>query len=424
MDKHTSKTRWIWILITPVIAALVFLSVHTAVLPDQIEIFENETKVIDLGFPFSVQIDETEPVLQQTDGLEKSGGSFNLTPRQAGESSVTVSLLDTIPLKEISVKVLPKATLIPGGESIGVRMDIKGVVIVGLEEIPVSGGVSVNPGLEAGLDIGDVILAIDGKEIENSQQVRDMLNDGGRHRAVSLKIKRSDKTKEIQVEPVLSADENQYRLGLWVRDKTAGIGTLTYYNPQDQSFGALGHAITDPDTGVLVDVGQGEILHSRIVSIKQGASGSPGEVRGVFYETENPMGSLYANTEKGVFGRAYSEMTQTLSKEPCEIGYQNEVKKGKASIFTSIDEGEVKEYEIQIEKVNRQLTPGTKGMVIQVTDERLLEKTGGIVQGMSGSPIMQEGKIIGAVTHVFVNDPTRGYGIFIEWMLKQAKERE
>ena len=202
MDKHTSKTRWIWILITPVIAALVFLSVHTAVLPDQIEIFENETKVIDLGFPFSVQIDETEPVLQQTDGLEKSGGSFNLTPRQAGESTVTVSLLDTIPLKEISVKVLPKATLIPGGESIGVRMDIKGVVIVGLEDIPVSGGVTVNPGLEAGLDIGDVILAIDGKEIENSQQVRDMLNDGGRHRAVSLKIKRSDKTKEIQVEPV------------------------------------------------------------------------------------------------------------------------------------------------------------------------------------------------------------------------------
>lgn len=324
-----------------------------------------------------------------------------------------------LPLKEVTISVLPEKMLIPGGHSVGVKMDVKGVLIVGLEEIEDNSGNKINPGLKAGLQIGDSILAIDGTPVNNAKEVQQVINE--LKKEVVLKIKRKNDIINVKLEPVLSSKDNLYRLGIWVKDKTAGIGTLTFYNPDDNTFGALGHAITDAETGTVLSVADGELLNSKVESVKQGKAGDPGEIRGIFYEADAPLGKLYRNTEFGIFGKTYQKIENSVYNQPLEIGYQNEIKKGSAYILTTLDGNKIEKYEISIEKINKQSKPDTKSMVIKVTDKRLLKKSGGIVQGMSGSPIIQGNKIIGAVTHVFVNDPQKGYGIFIEWMLQESK---
>ena len=322
-----------------------------------------------------------------------------------------------LPLKDITISVLPQKTLVAGGQSVGVKMDVKGVLVVGLEEIESPQGSFINPGLDAGLQIGDSIVSIDGEKVDNAAQVSEKINKI--RDEVKLKVNRKGKLINIKLAPVLSAADNQYKIGVWVRDKTAGIGTLTYYDPMNNAFGALGHAITDPDTGTVLSVANGELVNSKVESVKQGKAGAPGEIRGIFYEADAPLGLLKGNSSYGIFGKTYKAMANPLYPQPLEIGYQNEIKKGPAYILTTLDGNDIEKYAISIEKINYQSRPDTKSMVIKVTDERLLKKSGGIVQGMSGSPIIQNGKIIGAVTHVFVNDPEKGYGIFIEWMLNE-----
>ncbi|WP_130863733.1 SpoIVB peptidase [Bacilliculturomica massiliensis] len=326
----------------------------------------------------------------------------------------------SLPLKDITVSVLPQKTLVVGGQSVGVRMDVKGVLVVGLEEIEGEDGTRVNPGLEAGLQIGDSILTIDGDKVDNAAAVSEKINKV--RDEVKLKIKRKDKIMNVTLSPVRSADDGRYKMGVWVRDRTAGIGTLTYYDPLNKAFGALGHAITDPDTSTILPVADGELLNAKVESVKQGKAGDPGEIRGIFYEADAPLGLLKGNSSYGIFGSAYDEISNPIYPEPLAIGYQNEIKKGPAYILTTLDGNTVEKYSISIEKINHQTKPDTKSMVIRVTDKRLLEKSGGIVQGMSGSPIVQNDKIIGAVTHVFVNDPEKGYGIFIEWMLSEENK--
>lgn len=323
-----------------------------------------------------------------------------------------------LPLKEVTISVLPEKVLIPGGHSIGVRMNVKGVLIVGLEEIETPKGDFVNPGLDAGLQIGDNILEINGTKVNNAKEVREIVNKIKND--VRLKVKRKDDIMNIKITPMQSADDKLYKIGVWVKDKTAGIGTLTFYDPSSNTFGALGHAITDPETGTVLSVAQGELLNSKVESVKQGKAGSPGEIKGIFYEADKPLGKLSKNTDFGIFGKTYSQITNPLYQKPLQIGYQNEIKKGPAYILTTLDGDKVEKYSISIEKINRQSKASTKSMVIRVTDKRLLDKSGGIIQGMSGSPIIQNNKIIGAVTHVFVNDPRKGYGIFIEWMLQDS----
>lgn len=322
-----------------------------------------------------------------------------------------------LPLKEVTISVLPERLLVPGGHSVGVRMNVKGVLVVGLQEIETPEGKIVNPGLDAGLQIGDNILEIDGTKVNNAKEVKEIINQIKQD--VRLKVKRKDDIINIRLAPVLSVDDNLYKIGVWVKDKTAGIGTLTFYDPSSNTFGALGHAITDPETGTVLSVAEGELLNSKVESVKQGKAGSPGEIKGIFYEADKPLGKLSINTDFGIFGSTYDQIENPIYQKPLQIGYQNEIKKGPAFILTTLDGDKVEKYSIMIEKINRQTNATTKSMVIKVTDERLLQKSGGIIQGMSGSPIIQNNKIIGAVTHVFVNDPQKGYGIFIEWMLQQ-----
>ena len=211
-------------------------------------------------------------------------------------------------------------------------------------------------------------------------------------------------------------------MGVWVRQSTAGVGTLTFYDPESHGYGALGHAITDVDTGIAFPVGEGAVYENEVVQITRGAEGRPGELTGAFFEQEVVLGEIERNTDYGIFGGAEDALTDgALYPEGLPVGTRSDIHTGSAQILTTLDGGKVEAFDCEIEKLYDQSEPATRSMVVRITDPELLERTGGIVQGMSGSPILQDGRIVGAVTHVFVSDPTRGYGVYIEWMLDAAQ---
>jgi len=263
-----------------------------------------------------------------------------------------------------------------------------------------------------------MILEVNDVKVYRAAEVQEEVNNT--KGKIELKILRKEDIFNVEIDPVCTKSDGSYKLGVWVKDKTAGIGTLTYYDPETKMYGALGHGITDPETGVVLDVAEGELLNSSVQSVKEGKAGAPGEIRGIFYEAEVPLGKLEKNTSFGVFAKAYGILENPIYSKPMVVGSKDIIEKGKAYILTTLEGNTIQEYEIQIENIDHSNKSGTKNMTIRVTDERLLEKCGGIVQGMSGSPIIQDGKLVGAVTHVLVNDPTRGYGIFIENMLDAA----
>lgn len=304
-----------------------------------------------------------------------------------------------------AVNLVSEKTLIPGGESIGVRMDVAGVLIVDLE------GAAEYSGLKK----GDKIIAVDGIEVSNAQEVQKLVNHI--RSSIELTVERNGSSRKYTIVPQKSDSDNTYRLGIWIKDKTAGIGTLTYYDTDNMTFGALGHPILDSETGTTLDIEKGELLSSEIIGIEKGTSGIPGEIQGVFKTPDRPLGELIKNTDYGIFGTA---VDMTSQKEAVPIAYQSQVKEESAYILTTLEDNTVRKYDVEIEKKEKQTCADTKSMVIHVTDKRLIEKCGGIVQGMSGSPIIQNGRLIGAITHVFVEDPTRGYAVYIEWMLEQS----
>lgn len=304
-----------------------------------------------------------------------------------------------------AVNLVSEKTLIPGGESIGVRMDVAGVLIVDLE------GAAEYSGLKK----GDKIIAVDGIEVSNAQEVQKIVN---RIRSsIELTVERNGSCRKYTIVPQKSGSDNTYRLGIWIKDKTAGIGTLTYYDPDNMTFGALGHPILDSETGTTLDIEKGDLLSSEIIGIEKGTSGIPGEIQGVFKTPDRPLGELIKNTDYGIFGTADGMISE---KEAVPVAYQSQVKEDNAYILTTLDDNTVRKYDVEIEKKEKQSAANTKSMVVHITDKRLIEKCGGIVQGMSGSPIIQNGRLIGAITHVFVEDPTRGYAVYIEWMLEQS----
>ena len=323
---------------------------------------------------------------------------------------------------EANAPVVAEKVLVPGGQSVGVKMDVRGVLVVGLEEIESDDGEKINPGLLGGLQIGDTILEIDGKEVYRADEVQSIVNKI--KGVVKLKVKRNNEIISVNINPVVSKTDGLYNLGIWVKDKTAGIGTLTYYDPSNSTFGALGHGIVDAETSSILPVESGLLLESQVQEVKEGKNGKPGEIRGIFYHASDPLGSLERNSNFGVFGVAYHPIENPVYSKPIAVGTKEQVEKGKAYILSTLSNNEIRKFEIEIEKVEKQTSQADKSMVIKVTDEELLEESGGIVQGMSGSPIIQNDRIVGAVTHVFVNDPQRGYGIFIEWMLEESDSVE
>jgi len=309
----------------------------------------------------------------------------------------------------------------PGGQPIGVKLNIKGVLVVALSDIDSGNGKIVSPAASAGVQIGDSIIKINNVDINHAEDVTRFVNREN-NSDITLKIQHKNNlnTFDIKVRPALDSKDGKRKLGLWVRDSTAGVGTLTLYDDKTKKFAALGHPITDADTGTILSVSNGVIVSSNIVSIKKGTRGNPGELRGLFIDENIIKGQIIKNTECGIFGDGTKNLINNKFNKPMKIGLRNEIKEGKAEILTTINGTEPELFDIEIQKLLPQNSSGSKSMIIKITDSRLLEKTGGIVQGMSGSPIIQNNKIIGAVTHVLINKPDMGYGIYIEWMLKDA----
>ncbi len=387
--------------------------------PDRIQIFEGERFHSETSSPYTIGVPAAFGGVLEENGTIQNDSAYAKAKGQISQKSyeAQLKLFGMIPVRQISVDVRNPIELVPCGNTIGIKIFTEGLVCVGTSELVDENGKTRNPSHESGIESGDILLSANGTPLSNTEQLADLV-EGGEKNAIILTVSRAGKQFEKTVTPVHT--ENGYKLGLWVRDSTAGIGTLTFYDKNTGSFGALGHPISDSGSGTLMPVLSGSITKASVYHIKKGIRGEPGELKGMFYGTENDIGVIKENTAKGLFGSLNPGEFDT-EKESLPVASASQVKEGKATILSCIDEDGVKEYDIEIQRVLKYGNSDGKNMVICVTDPDLIQKTGGIVQGMSGSPIIQEGKLVGAVTHVFVNDPTRGYGIFIENMLTKTE---
>ncbi|HOP11391.1 MAG TPA: SpoIVB peptidase [Oscillospiraceae bacterium] len=349
-----------------------------------------------------------------TGGAPFSDGRLSLktdavvTTLAAGSGYEAQLMFGAVPIKTVDVRIVDNDAVIAVGDAFGIRLKTEGVVVVSVGEDGES-----SPAAKAGLMPGDSILEINGKKPMSAKELARMIeNSGGKK--LKLKVLRDGKTFETTLIPERTED-GKYRSGMWVRDSGAGIGTMTFYRPADGIYAGLGHAISDFESGKVLPISGGEIASAKITGIVKGQSGTPGELVGTILS--DTIGSLEINSECGVYGQLYDRP----DGEAVKVAMRQEIETGKAYILSTIDENGPQQFEIEILKIDMSEDSGGRNLIIEVTDPKLLEQTGGIVQGMSGSPILQNGKLIGAVTHVFVNNPTRGYGLFADTMLAQTE---
>jgi len=336
-------------------------------------------------------------------------------PARAVETAVSVELgVPCIVQSQTAGATRVGDTVIPMGNAVGIKLFSDGVLVVGLSPVETARGACC-PGRDCGLKAGDLITHINGSEVDTIEEIQAVVKE---QEGAAMTIQAVRDQHSVQLTAIAAENEQgDYQLGVWLRDSMAGIGTMTFYDPKTGVFGALGHGINDVDTAMLMPLESGAIMDASVSDVKKGVGGQPGELHGVFDLTRD-KGVLYANTAQGVFGKM-EERELEADRRPVAIAARDQVKKGKATILSNVREDKVEAFSVEITHISRE-SGGNRDMMIQVTDPKLLEATGGIVQGMSGSPILQDGKLVGAVTHVLVNDPTRGYGIFIENMLEAA----
>jgi stage IV sporulation protein B len=378
-------------------------------------IHQGDHAVLALHWPWngSVITTTSNPAVAGPSTNVSSADGVVLEARRPGDAMISTKFFGWIPWKTMEVHVVPREEVYLGGQSVGIRLWSRGPMVVGFQRL----GSEPSPGAMARLQIGDVLVEINGRPVRTAVELRRILSSTD-HSPLQLVVLRDGKRCKIQVEP--SADsQGRARLGVFVRDRTAGVGTLTFYDPEHHKFGALGHIIADADTGEPID-GTGEVFRADIVSVVRGQAGRPGEKRGRFLHPDEALGRVERNTPFGVFGTMLRPPGTGAWHEKMPVALPDQVHEGPAKMYTVVHGERVEGFDIVIENVFHQDRPSTKSMVIRVTDPRLLREAGGIVQGMSGSPIVQDGRLVGAVTHVFVSDPTRGYGVYAEWMLKQA----
>lgn len=298
-------------------------------------------------------------------------------------------------------KKIDNMDIVIGGETVGIKLLATGVLIMGIDRDDVD------------LAVADVILKVNGNIVESNAELQNFTSNSNGEK-MKLEVMRKEKIFDAYITPIFDDLSNDYKLGLWVKDSSAGVGTITFYDRKSLNFAALGHAVTETKENYILPITSGGITSTDIYSIKKGVNRVPGELKGTI--TSNIIGEIIHNTGKGIYGKMY-DSSSFKDKKSIEVSSKSAIKEGKAFIYSLLDDNAINSYEIQIEKVLLNST-GNKNMIIKITDEKLISKTGGIVQGMSGSPIVQDGKLIGAVTHVFLNDPLRGYGVFIENMIE------
>jgi stage IV sporulation protein B len=384
-------------------------------IPNKITMFEGQGIHFQSSIPVNAVVKGNEPSV----GIDTENGAVALNGKKSGESQVVLELAG-IPIKQVNVDVIPEYKVYPGGQSIGVKLNTLGVLVVGHHQVETVEG-KQSPGEIAGIQVGDIITKINGETIEQMSDVAPFVQNAGKTGApLDVVITRDKKTIETKLVPLKDKQDSTFRIGLYIRDSAAGIGTMTFYDPITMKYGALGHVISDMDTKKPIVVQDGQIVRSTVTSIEKGSNGVPGEKLARFSNDRSSIGDITRNSPFGIFGTLHQEIQNGIMDKALPIALSHEVKEGPAKILTVVNEDKVEEFDVEVISSIPQKFPATKGMVIKITDPVLLEKTGGIVQGMSGSPIIQNGKVIGAVTHVFVNDPTSGYGVHIEWMLNEA----
>ena len=381
-------------------------------------------ELIQLNIPVKMRLYEEEAVAVLSGSQKKISpeelhldfaGDVEVTTSEDGTYQAACNLFGVIPLKTVEIEVVSKEELIPGGIQVGIYIETDGIFVIGTGEIETDAGKIESPAKNI-LKTGDYITRFQGQEISKKQELVELLETFEGNEIV-LGIRRNQEDMEVAIKPVYNGDTCY--LGVWVRDDTQGVGTLTYVT-EDEKFAALGHGISDSDSELLMESSEGRLYDCEILAIIKGEKGTPGKLSGkIVYSQNHLYGEVSRNLSGGIYGSANERLLQEVENEPMPIALKQEVEEGEAVILSAVD-GTVREYTVEIKKIHRGEKDINKGMELVVTDERLLELAGGIVQGMSGSPIIQNGKIIGAVTHVLVNDPTRGYGIFIENMLDAA----
>lgn len=399
------------ILLTFLILIYMYTIVITS-MPDKMVVFEGEE--INIKTLLGLNL------MENNESIMASSNINNQKINEVGVKKLTLNLFDKLPLKNINVSVLPRTKVIPVGNIAGVKLYTSGVLVVGMSEIEGKDNKVYKPYENTGIKEGDTITKINDKYISSTDDLIDNVNKSEGD-TIEVTYIQNQQTKECSITPV-KTNENEYKIGLWVRDSAAGVGTVTFYEPTTKNFGALGHGIADIDTGELLNIASGEFVTTRVLNITKGEKGNPGKIQGTI-EEQQTIGKISKNTAFGIYGKVdnITSLEIDTSKE-MEVALRDEIKLGKAKILCSLDNKNVQEYEIEIKKIYRENNYNNKSMEIEITDERLINKTGGIIQGMSGSPIIQNGKFVGAVTHVLVNNPKEGYAVFGDLMLKQSKE--
>lgn len=396
-------------LLTLLAACAVYYSVCRQSIPDTIRLAIDAPSEFNYKIPAIGVISDEKQEIDTVDLKKK----FQLKSEQSGNYKMETKLFGFVKLKEVTIEALERQTAAPSGKLTGIYIETDGLFVIDTAEVTTKDGEKMPA--KNKLKSGDYITKIDGENINSKMEFLEKINES-KGKTIVLTVIRSDSTKKVRIKPVIDEEDGQYKIGAYIRNNTQGIGTITY--TQGQKFAALGHGISDIDLGSLLSIRGGEIYQAEITNIKKGSAGSPGEIVGMIdYREENLKGSIVKNTKNGIFGVFFQEQQE---EDQIPVALKQEVKEGAAQIISYVS-GEREEYDIQITSVDKGNNEKLKGMTIKVTDEKLKKLTNGIVQGMSGSPIIQDGKLVGAVTHVFVSDPTKGYGIFIENMLDEAE---
>lgn len=395
-------------------------------LPNQIHLIVGKEHEFNFDIPLKAQIQLKEPlhIMAKEEAItcEKSiklNEPLRFKMDQIGQTDVTLSLLGVVPIKTVAVDAMPYKEVIPCGNLVGIKVEAEGICVLGMSSFEGKEN-TVNPAKEL-LKEGDIILKANNKKIESKEEFKEIV-EKTKNNVLDLTVRRETTEQHVKIKPIYSIKDDTYKIGAWIKDSTQGIGTLTYIDPDTLSFGALGHGITDKDIKRLMPIKTGELTDAHISCIKKGEKGKPGEIGGTIdYSKKNKLGTITKNTPLGIYGYITPSKKDNKCHKPVPIAFKDEIYEGKASILVNLEGDKIEPYEIEIQKVAKFNQEPSKGMVLKITDKKLLELTGGIVQGMSGSPILQDGKLIGAVTHVFVQDPSKGYGIFIENMINNKK---
>lgn len=397
-EKQKKYRKFLWYALVGTLLSLFILIYGTMKdhIPDEIFVYADEETDWETFFQ--------EPLISYDETVEVS---------QNGSYQIRCKWLGVLPLKTIKVHTVEKQEVLVSGSPVGIYMETKGVLVIDSGEITDREGIRRTPA-EHIIQSGDYICEIDGKVLTGKRQLMQLVREN-QGEPMELQVIRHQETIKLEMTPV-ETEDGSYKLGIWVRDNIQGIGTLTYVEPNG-TFGALGHGISDADTGERLEISDGDLYRADILSIRKGTAGTPGELRGVInYREENRIGTICGNSQYGIRGQMEpGKYTESMKKIP--TGLKQEIQTGKAEIRCDIGDG-IQEYQCEILEIDSNARDTNKCFVLRITDDDLLSRTGGIVQGMSGSPVLQNGKLIGAITHVFVNDPTKGYGIFIENMME------